>query len=548
MKIFHTIPETENAKSFFNRYAGTIHTLKKLRTPAQLISAITEFSVLYSICFNAVFDLNPTLAHKVGLIGGVLGTILLEAIIRASTGKAIAEWLDKVNSNKTLRLLLSFIAIAAVFSSGWLSFKGSSDIANAIAIEPELVTTIETDSLNAIELNALQASYSIDSANVVQRFQTDLKAKETAYNASIQAAKREKQNYRNKERRTGNSYASKIEATKLKIDELEAEKASILATIQSDMSNELAILSKSFKADQKALKGDYKASIAAIEKSNSNVLEESEATIKARGKSFGWITIVCLFFFVLITWCDEIVKHHSEQKEVALLPEFANRENSWLEIWKGFAAKNERWRRKLAAKWTDHSGKDIELPYKTAFDVSANYHLLEKLVQEITEERRRAGFHHYDNESKDQFLETEQARKEADYYNLTDNEIYYIETENYHSIREKFDALKAENEQLKRVVQKGEKGRPLNPTFSDNQKQDSHLQNLCKKYAKHKKLFASADSKIMDAELAGKKVNRNTVNSRKRQAANMEKLQKEIIAYCNKTGQSVNYEFYQKAQ
>jgi hypothetical protein len=407
MKIFYTIPTSEEAKTFFNRYAGTIRTLKRLRTPAQLLSAITEFSVLYAVGYNSIEALNPAIAHYVGLLTGTLGTLLLEAVIRASTGKAIAEWLDQSASNNTLRFILSFVATLAIVSSGTLSWSGSKDIAQAIAADPELETTLEQDSLNQVALEDLNKAFSIDSSKIALRYADELEAKGSAFDAQIGAAKREKRNYQKKQSRSGNSYASRIDEARLKIETLEAEKKTALAAIKSQMNTELFELEAAFKADKEKQREAYNSELSGIEESNQSLLDESEANIKATGKSFGWITIVCLFFFVLITWCDEIVKHHSEQQEVALPGEFANRENSWLEIYKGFAAKSERWRRKVAANLTNHSHNDIELPYKTAFEVEQNYLLLQQALEVLQENEKRSIGFHKERETKEEFEEAE---------------------------------------------------------------------------------------------------------------------------------------------
>lgn len=425
MKIFHTIPTSEKAKAFFNRYAGTINTLKQLRTPAQVLSGITEFSVLYAIGFNSIEALNPVYAHTVGLFTGIVGTLLLESVIRASTGKAIAEWLDQSNGNTTIRLILSVVAFLAVISSGWLSFKGSTDIAQAISTEPELETTVKEDSTYQIELKNIQNGFTNDSSQIVLRFESELTAKEKAFNAQIDAAKREKRNYQKQASRTGNSYASKIDQSRLKIETLEAEKETAIAEIKSSLNTELSQLIKALKADQKNLKTAYKNEIAGIEANNQQLINDSEAVIKSKGKNFGWMTIVCLCFYVLITWCDEIVKHQSEQKEVALPGEFANRENSWLEIYKGFAAKSERWRRKVAAKLTNHSHSDIELPYKTAFEVEQNYLLLEKALELVQEQEKRSIGFHKEKETKEEFIEVEILNK--DHEKTTNHEKDFVD-------------------------------------------------------------------------------------------------------------------------
>lgn len=512
MKTFFTIPTAEEQKEFFNRYASSIKKLSRLTWITQVISAVTEFSIFYAIGYNSFLDLNPNLAHTVGIVTGIGLTLVLELIIRLTTPKAIGELIDRKTGNNWLKGLFAGLAFAAIFSSAYSSWFGSKDIAQALAADPELETTTEQDSINNALLTELKETHSIDSASIAARYNSEITATKAAYDAKISAAKREKQNWRNKGKRQNTSFASKIDEARLKIESLEAEQKANIATLKAELNKEFADLSKTYKADKKATQSEYKSEVAAIDEANKSALLQSESNIKAKGKSFGWITIVCLVFFILIVWSNEILNYHSGIKEVVLPSEFSNRENSYVELIKGLSVKAERWRRKIAAKWTDHSHSDIELPYKTAFEVDRNYLLLEQALEVIQEQQRRGIGFHKEEETKEEFEEAEVVAKGG--------------------------------------YKKGEKGSRLNPTFSKGEKDhyskggiDYTLHNKLKEYAKAKSKYSSAKSKVEKAEQKGNKVNGNTLNSMKAQEKNMQKHKGEIIQYCKSNNLDIPYKW-----
>jgi H+/gluconate symporter-like permease len=79
MKVQYSLPKDEK---FFGDYASLAPTLVALGYLAQVVNALTEFGVVYSIVKASLQDFFPNYAPAVGLFGAIIGTAFLEVGLR----------------------------------------------------------------------------------------------------------------------------------------------------------------------------------------------------------------------------------------------------------------------------------------------------------------------------------------------------------------------------------------------------------------------------------------------------------------------------------
>ena len=115
---------------FFQSYAGLLPTLSYLGYIAQLISALTEFGVIYALVHQSMADTFPQYALPASLFGAVLGTAFLEVGLRRFLPYSFRAFYFRRFSglHLAISLPLLFMTLALVFASGYLSVQGSLEI------------------------------------------------------------------------------------------------------------------------------------------------------------------------------------------------------------------------------------------------------------------------------------------------------------------------------------------------------------------------------------------------------------------------------------
>ncbi len=135
MKIRKSLPEKEKFLSFFSRYADLIPGVYRLGFFSQLISALTESTIIYAIALSHLKDLSSVHSHLIALVLAILLSLTLEIGLRKFTPFSIRAILNKLYSGLDLYMTLSIfvITVLLLFFSGFLSFKGSKDLVEIAA-------------------------------------------------------------------------------------------------------------------------------------------------------------------------------------------------------------------------------------------------------------------------------------------------------------------------------------------------------------------------------------------------------------------------------
>lgn len=334
---------TPKDRGFYDIYARLARSIKASGYFAQLVSALTEVGGLFAAALSILHPIfGPTAIYPSAAIA-LIGTAVLEVGLRVVIPQAVDAVLYKRWQGLHLAMsmavfLLSFVLLA---SSGILSYQNSKTVVDTVVVEPE------RDSLAIqgaqIDYNASQAkaaeAYRSDSTATAQRYQERLAAEQTAYTGKIGAAKRELSNVYNRERRTGQSFATAKDAARQKIANLEAEEATAIAGIKAEKGEALAALLAEHKAALAEIKTTYQEATATLEGEFQEAKGERAATVDGYGGGLAYFTVICLFIFLSAVILERI---HAKGSGIEETVELAQHDISPPALTEAWAALTER--------------------------------------------------------------------------------------------------------------------------------------------------------------------------------------------------------------
>lgn len=297
MKIRYSLP---NDGAFFNRYATLVPTLFKLGFLSQVVSALTEIGILYSLVYSGVKDFWPDYAPVIAVIGALIGTGLLEIGLRKFVPFSIKAILNKRFSGLDLvmSVFILGVTVGLLFSSGTLSFKGSKNMVEAIAPEPTQRHTVGIDSsYQASRKNTLE-SWRNDSMAIVTRYAGQIESHKDAWKSKINLEQENYKFYKAKEKSTGQSFGTKKQAIKRTISKLEADRDQALAGIQDAQAMELASAMDSRQKVLEEARNEWNGNKKEIKSFNEKEVVKAETKVNRYGGGLAWFTIFCLIVFV----------------------------------------------------------------------------------------------------------------------------------------------------------------------------------------------------------------------------------------------------------
>ena len=334
---------TPKDRAFFSTYARLGKTIKSSGYFAQVVSALTEVSGIFAAALSVLYPILQSLAIYPAAAVAIIGTAVLEIGLRVTIPQAVDAVLYKRWQGLHLAMsiavfILGFVLLA---TSGILSYQNSKTVVDAVVVEPE------RDSLAIqgaqIDYNANQAkaaeAYRSDSTATAQRYQERLAAEQTAYAGKIGAAKRELSNVYNRERRTGQSFATAKDAARQKIANLEAEEATAIAGIKAEEGEALAALLAEHKAALAEIKTTYQEATASLEGEFQEAKGERAATVDGYGGSLAYFTVICLFIFLSAVILERI---HAKGSGIEETVELAQHDISPPALTEAWSALTER--------------------------------------------------------------------------------------------------------------------------------------------------------------------------------------------------------------
>lgn len=302
-------------QSFFERYATLIPTLNVLGVLAQIVSALTEVSIIYAIVYSSMKDFAPFVAPAIGAAGAIIGTLFIEVGLRKFTPYTMRAILYRRFSGLDLAMsvfiLLSTAALLA--TSGLLSFKNSKTIIEAMTPPAEEVTT-----------DAAQHTFETARADIMEAFRLDSSTTATLHLAAINSITarygaeigKERANLRTieaKERR-GILYTTQRNQIKNRIASLEAMQDAELAAQNEKGAAAIATLRAELKNTLKAKERELEQNTAKVEEVNSAAIRQTRSKVDRYGGGLAWFTVVCLTVFLLSVALNEV---HSKGSEIS---------------------------------------------------------------------------------------------------------------------------------------------------------------------------------------------------------------------------------------
>lgn len=307
MKIFHTLPTND---SFYNRYIRLIPTLYRVGFIAQLISALTEFGIIWSLIFSAANDFFPSRAWMIAGIGATIGTALLEVGLRKFTPFSVRAIIFR--RFKGIDLAMSVIIMVGTLGlllvSGLLSFKGSKGMVATVAPQPK--ERVDTEAREVFELTTeeLRNDYVTAKNDVKERFTSQISAIQQQYASLIGIEKTKDKRYRAMEASSGQSYRTIRARISSRIAELEAERDTKVAELRAEETGKLAAVIA--RRDARFLKAEVQLDKKQNAVTTFNELEKQRVNgiVRNYGNGLAWFTVFCLLVFVVSVTLNEL--HH----------------------------------------------------------------------------------------------------------------------------------------------------------------------------------------------------------------------------------------------
>jgi len=307
MKSFLSLPQNAD---FFSRYAVLVPTLHRVGYLAQIVSALTEFGILFSLIFDGLNDFFPQFAYYGALFGAVVGTAIIEVGLRQFAPYSVRAILHRRFAGLDLIMSVFIVLTCAglLISSGVLSFKGSREMVAAVAPEAEQQTTAAADSTYRAAMLAAGSTYRADSSAIAARYAAQIDAKAAEYRSKTNVQKTRLERYKQRERAEGVSYATSISHIKTKIANLEAERDAAIAQMKAKQGDELAIvLNRRQQATDGAL-GEYAEAKGEVKEFNETSISKTERKTTGYGYGLAWFTVVCIVVFLFSVVLHEV--HH----------------------------------------------------------------------------------------------------------------------------------------------------------------------------------------------------------------------------------------------
>lgn len=257
---------------------------------AQLVSALTEYGVIYTLALQSV---TPLLAHLLA----AMGTLFIEIGLRKFLPFSFRALLNKRFKGLHLTLSILVLAVAGLllFTSALLSFHGSKHIVTHFTSDPVPIdSTLWLQRDKAIQ-SALQR-WQMDSSIISQRYlprQQELLANYTAQVARL----------------------SSRSPSQLAI--LRSQRATKLADIeqQRTLAMEKALMYRDSALE--AIEARYETIHAAAMQAQQTTRQKAEEKALRHGTNLGWFTVVALLVLIACIGIEETYHKGSGIKEVA---------------------------------------------------------------------------------------------------------------------------------------------------------------------------------------------------------------------------------------
>lgn len=332
MKHLRTAP---TQTGFFETYAKLAKSITLSGVFAQIVSALTEIGGIFAASYSALLPIFPDLALPIAGAVALIGTAVLELGLRVLMPHTVDAVLYRRYSGLHLPMTIAIWVLTAVLltASGFLSFQNSKTIVKEYAPEAAQITTTQADSIYQAATARHSATWQADSAWIVEQYAAQITAASTAGAGKVNAAKRELSNWYNREKRSGQSYATQKDKARQLIADREADAAAQISALQAAQTNATEEARQRYREAIAKAEEAHRAATGEIKETNQAATTGRAATVAAYGLGLGWFTIVCLLIFSAAVILERIHAKGSGITEKVELSQYDLNPAALVEAW-----------------------------------------------------------------------------------------------------------------------------------------------------------------------------------------------------------------------
>jgi hypothetical protein len=380
MKVRMTLPKNT---AFFNRYADLVYSLKKSGIIAQLIAGLTEIGILMAIVYGSIVDMMPIFAPSVSVIGAIVAASMLQIGLRVSLPYAVRSVLFRrfTGLDLAFSLVVWLLLVALLVVSVTLSYRGSKDIAQAIAPKPKERTTTASDSLARTDAAQVESIYTVECSNVAARYGGKIEATKANLQMEIESLESAANRYLAKSPTHAKELKARAKVTRgtlaAKVATLTSEQAAAMETANAKRADQLAAIQKrrNGEADQ-------------VSSENRNNWQKAETKANQYGGYLGFFALACYLVFIVSVVLDEMLKKGAKIQAMPMPTQYNFTPSVFQEL---KAAFNERFNQVARAKIQTFADKTKAAPIPSRVPILYSYeadHFKNVLTVEAEQSRK----------------------------------------------------------------------------------------------------------------------------------------------------------------
>lgn len=300
-------------KDFYQSYSSLVPTLRISGVLAQVISALTEYGVIYTMIAHSVEALFRNQVQLIAHLGALTGTIFIEVGLRKFLPYSFRAILYKRYQGLHLVLSILIFSAAALLltASGTLSYYGSHSIVRHFTPPPN--ENSEKPFMQQREDAELKVDqrWALDSSLVQQRYVKVREQVEAQYHQSAVAL-----------------------IGKPGYLRLQARKATELAKLEQERVQQLNTALRHRDHELESIANRYDAKIKNLEDSNAIARTTAQKQVYRQGTNLGLFTIMCLLLLIFCIGIEETHKKGAGIAEVAPMPIGRNTPGLWTMFWR----------------------------------------------------------------------------------------------------------------------------------------------------------------------------------------------------------------------
>lgn len=306
MKQFLSLPKDND---FFNRYASLVPAIKISGYLGQVVSALTEFGVLYAAIYSGLVFFVPGIAPVLSIMGAGIGVVIIEIGLRKLLPYSIRAVLFRRfrGLDAPMTVIVWLGSIGLLCCGTLMSYHGSRDVVDRLKPKPKTQGTGVAQSAYEKDAGTALTAYRTDSAEIATRYAPQMIAIQTEYKAKIAQMEGKLKGLEAREK-SGQRFSTAKGEARSKLAALASEQATKLAVVETAKGKEMAAASaRKTEAMAMATTTLQRAKLT-VEKANSKLLETIDNQTNRYKGGLSWFTVICHFLLIVSIAIDEIHK------------------------------------------------------------------------------------------------------------------------------------------------------------------------------------------------------------------------------------------------